>query len=225
MTSDPGLPTAPVRPPEAARQSTRAQLLEAAGQIFAERGVDRATGKEICERAGTNAAAVNYYFGGMEGLYAAVLQAAHDRFITVEALAAAVAAEPDARAKLEAVIRLVVGTLTGPLSSTWAVRVLGRELVAPTPALDRLRREQFLPKAAILKGIVGDLMGLPPDHPTVARGCVSIVAPFLLLLLADRTTLLAAFPAFGADGPESIARHMLRFALAGLAAVAAGPPD
>ena len=45
--------------------TTRAQLLEAAGEIFAEKGLDRATGKEIADRAGTNSAAVNYYFGGL----------------------------------------------------------------------------------------------------------------------------------------------------------------
>ena len=39
------------------RQSTRAQLLEAAGHVFAEQGFDRATGREICDRAGANTAA------------------------------------------------------------------------------------------------------------------------------------------------------------------------
>ena len=70
--------------PSASDQGTRAHLLETAGQIFAEKGFDRATGKEICKRARVNAAAVNYHFGGMEGLYEAVVWEAHNRLVTFD---------------------------------------------------------------------------------------------------------------------------------------------
>src|SRR5262245_41172153 len=170
-------PLRPAVPPkrEEEDQGTRRRLLEAAGQVFAEKGFERATGKEICERAGTNTAAVNYYFGGMEGLYAAVFQEAHSRLVTLDALSAAVADKADARSKLEAILDLFVRTLTGPASSSWVLRVVGREMVAPSPSLDELREKEILPKARILRSIVGELMGLPEDHPAVARGCVSIL--------------------------------------------------
>jgi TetR/AcrR family transcriptional regulator, regulator of cefoperazone and chloramphenicol sensitivity len=217
-------PRQPKPPPRSdADQGTRSQLLEAAGQVFAEKGFDRATGKEICERAGTNTAAVNYYFGGMDGLYAAVVWEAHDRLVTVDAITSAIAGKADARAKLEAVIGLVVGAITGPASSSWMLRVLGREFVAPTSAVEPLREKEFLPKSRILKGIVGELMGLPPDHPAVARGCISIIAPCVLLLLFDRRTLKLAFPQFSLSSTDApvIVRHMVQYALAGLAAIAA----
>ena len=204
-------------------QTTRRQLLEAAGHVFAERGFDRATGREICDRAGVNPAAVNYYFGGMEGLYAAALWEAHGRLVTVDALSTAVAGKADAKAKLEAVIGLIVGALTGPASSSWVIRVVGREIVAPSPAVDLLREKEFLPKTRILRSVVGELMGLPVDHPAVARGCVSVLAPCFLLLIFDRPTLKRGFPALGlapGDAP-ALVRHLVQFALAGLSAVAA----
>ena len=205
-----------------ARPEARARLLEAAGHVFAEQGFDRATGKEICARAGTNTAAVNYYFGGMEGLYEAVLEEAHSRLFTLDMVAAAVAGKPDAKAKLEAVLTLVIGTLAGPASQSWILRLLGREFIAPSPAFARLRESEVLPKLRILKGVVGELMGLPLDHPAVARGCVSILGPCVTLGLADRGLLKRAFPKFG-FGPTDAARvtrHMMAYALAGLAAVA-----
>jgi AcrR family transcriptional regulator len=204
-------------------QSTRRKLLETAGEVFAEKGFDRATGKEICERAGTNTAAVNYYFGGMEGLYAAVLWEAHSRLVTFDAISTAIAGKADARAKLEAILGLVVQALTGPVSSSWVLRVLGREIIAPSPAFDLLREKEFLPKTRILRGLVGELMGLPTDHPAVARGCISIVAPALLLLIFDRRTLKRGFPSLGLASEDSadLVRHMVQYALAGLAAVAA----
>ena len=82
------------------RQRTQLQLLEAAGQEFAERGFDRTTAKEICERAGVNTAAVNYYFGGIEGLHAAVLEEARNRLFSADAISAAVVGKSDAKAKL-----------------------------------------------------------------------------------------------------------------------------
>jgi TetR/AcrR family transcriptional regulator, regulator of cefoperazone and chloramphenicol sensitivity len=207
---------------EEADRSTRAKLLEAAGHLFAEKGFDRATGKEICERAGANAAAVNYYFGGMEGLHAAVIWEAHSRLVTFEALSTAIAGKADAKAKLDAVMGLFVEVLTGPASTSWVLRVLGREVVAPSAAVDVLRQQEFLPKSHILKTLVGELMGLPPDHPAVARGCLSVMAPCVLLLIFDREMLKSAFPTLGlgAEDRPAIARHLVQYAMAGLAAVA-----
>src|SRR5215831_1144132 len=54
---------------------TRERLLEAAGQVFSEKGFRDATVREIVRRAGgANIAAVNYHFRDKEGLYAAVLE-------------------------------------------------------------------------------------------------------------------------------------------------------
>ena len=204
-------------------QGTRQKLLEAAGQVFAEQGYDGATGKEICERAGTNTAAVNYYFGGVAGLYAAVLREAQARLISAEALAAAVAGKADARAKLEAIIRLFVGVLTGPASSSWVWRVGLREVVDPSPAGAALGEREVRPKVRILRAVVGELTGLPADHPAVARGCVSVMAPCVLLLIYDRRTLMRAFPdlSLAAENAEGLVRSLFRYALAGLSAVAA----
>jgi AcrR family transcriptional regulator len=216
--------TRPLSPPKRQEdaQSTRRRLLEVAGQVFAAKGFDRATGKEICEQAGTNTAAVNYYFGGIEGLYAAVVREAHSRLVTFEALSAAVAGKADAKAKLQAVIDLFVRTLTGPASSSWVLRVIGREVVAPSPTLDALREKEMLPKTRILRAIVGELMGLPEDHPAVARGCVSVMGPCFMLLIGDRRSLKRAFPNLGLASKDATAvvHHMVQFALAGLSAVA-----
>ena len=49
---------------------TRERLLEAASRVFAEKGYEKATVREICTAAKvSNLAAVNYYFGDKERLY------------------------------------------------------------------------------------------------------------------------------------------------------------
>ncbi len=70
----------PVPEPRSRRgRETRQQILEAAADLFAERGVDRVEIGEILEAAGQrNAAAIHYYFGSRDGLILAVLQPRHE---------------------------------------------------------------------------------------------------------------------------------------------------
>src|SRR5262249_13073406 len=53
---------------------TQSRLLEAAGQVFGERGFKAATIREICDLAKANIAAVNYHFGDKAKLYKATLR-------------------------------------------------------------------------------------------------------------------------------------------------------
>ncbi len=204
------------------RQSTREQLLEIAGQVFSEKGFPGATGKEICERSDANAAAVVYHFGGMDNLYRAVLQEARNRLAPSEALAVAVAAQTDPKAKLAAFIGLFVRRLSGPASSTWPARLLSREMISPSAIFDEIRNKEMRARAIILRSIVSELTGLPDDHPAVARSCVNIMAPFGVLLLIGPRRIEKTFPvlSFGPESTDEVTRHMVEFALGGLAAIA-----
>ena len=59
---------------DAGLAETRQRLLSAALEVFAERGYRAATFKEICGRAGTNTAAINYHFRDKLHLYLAVIE-------------------------------------------------------------------------------------------------------------------------------------------------------
>src|SRR5260221_5104477 len=54
-------------------QASREALLGAARALFDERGYDRATTREIGERAAVDPALIARYFGGKEGLYLATI--------------------------------------------------------------------------------------------------------------------------------------------------------
>ena len=53
---------------------TRAALLAAAREVFAEQGYAGATVRAIAGRAGVDAAMVNHWFGGKQGLFSAVME-------------------------------------------------------------------------------------------------------------------------------------------------------
>lgn len=213
------------QPPDmtAEKTSPRQHLLEIAGHVFAERGFDGTTSKEITERAGMNTAAVNYHFDGIVGLYDAVLKEASGLLTSSDAMQTAVAAQNDTRSKLEAFLGPFVKGLTSPVSESWKLRIIVREFTAPTQS-DQSKRtgNERRKKMAILKGIVSERMGLVDDDPVVARTCLTILSPCFMLLMCDRSTLKKSFPKMGLkpDDAPALLDHMVRFALAGIEAVA-----
>jgi len=52
----------------------RKKLLRAAAELFAEKGFDAVSTRDLCNHANVNVAAISYYFGGKEGLYLEVFQ-------------------------------------------------------------------------------------------------------------------------------------------------------
>jgi len=58
--------------------NTRNRILSTACEVFAEKGYHDATTEEICSRAKSNIAAVNYHFGSKDQLYARVWRCAFD---------------------------------------------------------------------------------------------------------------------------------------------------
>jgi TetR/AcrR family transcriptional regulator, regulator of cefoperazone and chloramphenicol sensitivity len=59
-----------------ASERTREALIEAAAIVFAEKGYEGGSVRDITRKAHANQAAINYHFGGKEGLYRDVLRMA-----------------------------------------------------------------------------------------------------------------------------------------------------
>lgn len=201
--------------------ATRAQLLEAAGQVIAEKGFDRATGKEIAERAGTNSGAINYYFGGMEGLHAEVLIEAHRSLASYAEIAEVARRGVPASEKLRQFIALAVSAATQPRSRSWALRVLSREFFAPSSAGAVLKDRELLPKKQLILSIIAEVLRRPEDDPVVERCCFNVIAPIMMMLVCERANREAVFPWIGGDARscDAVVAHLHAFAMGGLEAV------
>jgi AcrR family transcriptional regulator len=203
------------------KHGTRAQLLEAAGELFAERGFDGVTGKEICARAGANAAAINYHFGGLEGLYAAVLEEARERFVNRDVVMAALAGAATPEEKLAAVVRIALRSLLVDGPASWGMRLISRELTSPSAAGAALLAATARPRIDLIRSLVCAATGLPDEHPAVSRCCLSLIGPLQILMIADHETLRRVHPGLDLSpaGVETLVEHVVRFGLAGLKAV------
>ena len=211
-------PATATRAPRPDGLATRERLLETACQVFAERGYADTTSKEICERAGTPLASVNYHFGSRDALYAAVLVEAHNRVASLDDIAQLTAGPGSPQQRLAALLGFVVD-LAARTNAPWALRLLLREIMSPSAAVPVLVDKAVRPKAALLLGLMGEVLGLPADHPSVQRAIAFTVLPCFFLLLAPPQIARRVLPALTTQH-EELKQELLRYMIGGLEAVA-----
>jgi len=197
---------------------TRAELIVRAGRLFAERGYAATTAKAICEQAGTSAAAINYHFGGRDGLYLAVLREVLQRLVSMAFLRELPQSGLDPEAQLRRFFAELVRHLL--TEQSWVMRVWARELITPSPLHDQILSEQTQPRFEALAAIIASITGRSQDDPALIRLVLSTIGPCLMLLIADRDRPTPIRPLFS-ESPEVLADGLARFAIAGLQADAA----
>ncbi|MBO0720786.1 MAG: CerR family C-terminal domain-containing protein [Blastocatellia bacterium] len=191
--------------------STRAKLIEAAGEVFAEVGYEAATVREICARAGANVAAVNYYFGDKLGLYTEVLRS----LSAVDAVRKALNSEGSPEEILRRAIKGMLENLCREDQQALRFRLIMHELGKPTPALSRVIDETIRPLFSRLRELVGAILNLPPDHPKT-RFCTLSIVGQIIHYKHGRPILARLWPELKMtpEQVEQIANHIAEFSLA-----------
>lgn len=200
---------APSRP---GPDDTRDKLLKAAEEIFAERGFQAATVREICLRAGANVAAINYHFGDKLSLYTEVLKK-FARTLDVEGSVAGQTMPPEDL--LRAIIRLRLRAVFSSDHPDWLFRVMAHEWAQPTPAMDRVLNGTMRPLYDRFRQIVGTIIGRPPDDEKT-RLCVHSIIGQALHYVQGRPVLARLWPdlTMTPQQVDRIADHIADFSLA-----------
>jgi AcrR family transcriptional regulator len=204
--------------------ATRQHLLEAAGQVFAEVGYRAATVREICERAGANIAAVNYHFGDKEQLYRAVLQETYQSAIKKYPADYGLRANATAEERLRAFVHSLLLRIFSEGPSARHGKLMAREMMEPTGALDAIVREDIRPMSALLVSIVSELLGAGADD-TTKRLCANSVVSQALFYHHCRPVVVRLHPdlKFDRAGIERLTEHITRFSLAAITNLAVKP--
>jgi len=192
---------------------TRAQLLDSAGVIFADRGFRAATIREICIAAGENVAAVKYHFGDKLGLYTQVVQ--HSvQAAELEAVKSALDLTLPPDEILRAVIRARLRSICRRDRPDWHFRILAHELAQPTPALRQLIRKVGRPLFQRLLELIGGMIGLPPDDDKTRLCAISVMGQIIAYVFAG-PLLLGVWPelVMTPDQVDRIADHIADFSL------------
>ncbi len=196
---------------------TRERLLESAGEIFAECGFRAATIRDICQRAEANVAAVNYHFGDKERLYSEVLQYAHASAIQKYPPLPRQMEGASPEERLLAFVHSFLSRLLDQGRPAWHAKLIAREMVEPTTALDALVENSLRPQTELLKSIVRDLLGEHSD-PGRVRLCVQSIVGQCLYHHHGRTIIQRLYPEQKPpfQDIEGLADHITRFSLAAI---------
>jgi len=127
-------------------EEARRRLVQAAVRVFGESGYHAVGTRDLAEAAGTNQAAIPYYFGGKEGLHKAAAQdVAKVGHAAFEPLLDRVKAAAPASLDRPALVDLVTATfrgltrgLVGPLNEGYRAAFVMNEQLRPGPAFDVL---------------------------------------------------------------------------------------
>jgi AcrR family transcriptional regulator len=196
--------------------STRQRILESAGSVFAKKGFDGATVRDICQAAGANVASVNYYFGDKHRLYVETVTWAHANRIEQIPFPKWPEGTP-AEVRLRDFITVFLKRLFYSDQQPWHCELMLRELAHPTEACEQVVRSFIREQFTLLQGILTELV--PSGLPELKRHLITfgIVGQCLHYRIAEPVIrLLVPAEEFATYKVQLLADHITDWTLAAL---------
>lgn len=202
-------------------ESAKERLLEAAQEVFAERGYAAASVRDICGQAGVNIAAVNYYFGDKERLYVEAVVRAH-RWRLDQAQLPDWDADTTPQAKLGDFIATFFRRIFGGPDDTWRTRLVMREIMQPSAACAEIAQSNIRPQFEILLSILRELLPADTSDEDLHLTAFSVVGQCLFYHVASPIIRnLVDESEYATYDVDKLAEHVTAFTLASLDAKAA----
>ena len=204
------------------KDDARTRILEAAGPVFAEKGFQAATVREISEAAKMNLASVNYYFGDKQSLYNETVRRAHNSLVERVPMPKWPQNLP-ADVKLRGFVHTMLSRMLSSDREAWQPRLMLREVLNPTEACREVVDDYFRPHIEILVSIIRSMV--PDDTPqhrcqqiafSIVGQCLyyRVGGEILRMLISDESR----HENFQLD---QLAEHIANFSLAALGQVPA----
>jgi AcrR family transcriptional regulator len=193
------------------------RLLQVAVEVFAEYGFREATVREICSRANLNVASVNYYFRSKEALYSQALTFAFQEANRLYPQDAALKMNLPPEQRLALFIKNFLHKLLDDSHLGLHSKLIAREIVDPTKALDEIIETAIAPQFALLTEIVQQILGFSADKVVVQRCLLSIFGQ-CLMFKHSRSIIDRLYPELIANDSaiQAGAEHITQFSLAAL---------
>jgi len=198
------------------QDDTKNRILEAAGAVFADKGYNAATVREICTRASANLAAVNYHFGDKRRLYVEAIRRAHQSRVEQAPLPQWPPGTSPQR-KLADFIRTLLSRMLVEDGVSWHTQLMLREIAHPDSACEELVADYIRPQFDVLQRILGEM--LPSDVGQERRHLIafSIVGQCLHYRVAGKVVrMLVPREEYEGYTPERLAVHITALTLAAL---------
>ena len=211
-----------ISPNNAKNDRTKDRILDEAEALFALRGYDAVSVREITGAATCNLAAVNYHFGNKQNLYLEVFRsrwlprAVRIQKCFCESLAANRTVTPES-----VVESLAQAFIAGPLSEEERRRhhqLISGEMAKPTDAFKMVTDQALRP---LFDNLLKDLRSAMPDDIEEEKLALNIFSIFAMVLYFNfARPLISSFTGcdYDADFKKRLVDHIVDFSINGLGA-------
>ena len=198
---------------------TRDRLLTAASRIFAEQGFQESTIADICERAETNIASVNYHFGDKETLYLEAWRYAFNQELDNYPSDGGIAEDAPAEQRLAGRIRSLIARVADQNSYSFAI--INKEMAQPTRLLVDILEKEINPQRLKMLALLKECLGQAATEQHIHYCHTSIMGQCFQLLRLKHMKNAQNFPHYPSDLSDSkaFADHVVQFSLAGIQAI------
>ena len=195
---------------------TRKRILEAATEVFADKGFRDATVAEICKRAQANAASVNYHFRDKESLYVEVWKHAAEQAAQLYPFDGGVAAQAPASERLRGHIHALVKRMTdnGHLGHFHRLHMM--EMANPTGFIDEVIKKIRQPHRDQVQKALCELLGDAARESDIELCELSIIGQCFAARHGRGMRTPASRAKLTKSELEELAEHITRFSLAGI---------
>ena len=198
-------------------KETRSRIINSACKVFAGKGYQTAKVADICQRAGANVAAVNYYFNDKATLYIEAWQHAFKKCSEL-ALPDANGTSPEEQLRIH--IHSLIQNFTDLGDRGQFTRLYLMELTNPTGLIHNIWYEIIEPRRQILIEVIRNIIETKVDDETVFFCEMSIISQCRALMttrISDMEYMLGQ--SLSPDLIMRLADHVSRFSLAGIRAI------
>lgn len=201
--------------------STKERIFEIAGPVFAEKGFQGTTVRELCIKASVNVASINYYFGDKQNLYTELVRHAQQKCEAQHPLPTWNGETPPEQRLFE-LIRTLLLQLSVADTAPWEVQLLMREVLYPTRSGSQVANDYFSSFFRILLESIETLSPNEMAYEQLAGYGISVLSQCLIYRYGHQTLLQIAPACLGEHGKpdvERLAKQIAEFSLAAIRGV------
>lgn len=158
-------------------ERTRNKLIDAAGELFAEKGFKGVSVRAIAQKAEVPFSGINYHFRSKEELYKTTVETAcaydllskddQEAFLQMEPVAA-----------LSLLISELENSYRQMDNGSWQNKLIAREAHNPSEVFTEISKNYYKPQADFTAGLIGRVVNKPIDDINVRLATITLTSLF-----------------------------------------------
>jgi AcrR family transcriptional regulator len=198
------------------------KLIEAAEELFCQRGFNETSVRDIASAAGCNVASVNYYFGGKDNLYLEIWRRRlafmrESRLASIEKVMSS-GGQPVLEDLLRSYANSFIQPLVGGSTNCRFINLMAREMIDPHLPREMYLTEMVLPVLDALSEALGQICPWL-DKTSVLTVILSLVGQLLMHTICVKEMFEKSnHPELSRVDLNGVVDHVVKFSAAGIRA-------